>query len=76
LRFVAPVAFTPETPAVVTLRDLTGALAPAVFAVEVRWVRAECDERATTGTRVIAAVDGHHGAFLARVLDRVGAGPA
>lgn len=76
LRFVAPVAFTPETPAVVTLRDLTGALAPAVFAVEVRWVRAECDERATTGTRVIAAVDGHHGAFLARVLERVGAGPA
>ncbi len=72
LRFVAPVAFRPETPAVVTLRDRTGAFAPAVFAVEVRWVRAARDGRLTVGTRVIAAVDGHHGAFLARVLERVG----
>lgn len=72
LRFVSPVPLTPETPAVVTLRDRAGALAPAVFAVEVRWVRAARDGRAAIGARVIAAVDGHHGAFLARVLEQVG----
>jgi hypothetical protein len=71
LRLSAPVAFGAGTPAVVVLRDRTGADRPAVFAVEVRWVRGGPDGRVLIGTRVIAAVDGHHAAFLGRVLQRV-----
>jgi hypothetical protein len=75
LRLRAPRPFGAGTPAVVVLRDRDGTVAPAVFAVEVRWVRGAADGRATLGTRVIAAVDGHHAGFLGRVLCRVaGAG--
>lgn len=73
LRLVAPVAFTPGTPAVVTLRDFEGVVPPAVFAVEIRWVRAAPHGRSALGARVIAAVDGHHAVFLGRVLERVAA---
>ncbi len=73
LRLVAPVAFTPGTPAVLTLRDFEGAVPPAVFAVEIRWARTAPRGRSALGARVIAAVDGHHAAFLGRVLERLAA---
>jgi hypothetical protein len=73
LRLRSPVALGVGTPAVVVLRDLHGALDPAVFAVEVRWVRGAPGGRSVIGTRVITAVDGHHAVFLGRVLERVGA---
>jgi hypothetical protein len=74
VRLRAPVPFGAGTPAVIVLRDRGGQLDPAVFAVEVRWVRGVADGPSTIGTRVIASVDGHHTAFLTRVLARVAQG--
>lgn len=74
MRLDAPVTFGVATPAVVVLRDRAGEIDPAVFAVEVRWVRPAPAGRWILGTRVIAAVDGHHAAFLSKVLERVGVG--
>ncbi len=73
MRLDAPVIFGAGTPAVVVLRDLAGQVPPAVFAVEVRWARPSPAGGGTLGTRVIAAVDGHHAAFLSRLLERVAA---
>ena len=73
LRLLAPVAFGSGTPAVMVLRDRAGVIAPAIFAVELRWARGAPDGRVGVGARVIAAVDGHHAAFLSRILERVAA---
>lgn len=72
MRVAAPTAFRVGTPAVIVLRDRAGEIPPAVFAVEVRWLRPLTGGRWTLGTRVIAAVDGHHAAFLSRILERAG----
>ncbi|HWP35455.1 MAG TPA: PilZ domain-containing protein [Thermodesulfobacteriota bacterium] len=71
LRLACPVRFPPGTPAVVTFWDRGGLLPPALFAVEVRWVRQPPGSRPVLGAKVIAAVDGHHAAFLGRILERV-----
>ncbi|HEX7126330.1 MAG TPA: PilZ domain-containing protein [Thermodesulfobacteriota bacterium] len=73
MRLDTPVPFAVGTPAVVVLRDRAGQVAPAVFAVEVRWVRPSPAGRGLVGVRVIAGVDGHHAAFLSRLLERVAA---
>lgn len=76
MRADAPMAFGVGTPGVVVLRDHAGELRPAVFAVEIRWQRPAGSGRWTLGARVIAAVDGHHAAFLSRLLERAGAAAA